>query len=89
MKDDRIEEINKCLLDICPQAVSNLRDLITNPNTPVTCKAQLIGMVLDRVLGKAETPVKVTTSQKNMDNAETRLMAIIQGIQEEETKELN
>lgn len=79
-RDSRIEEINKWFLEICPQAITSLRDMIADPSTPVASKVQLIGMVFDRVLGKAETPVKLTTTPECIENAEAELMAIIQGI---------
>ena len=87
-KSDRVDEINRWFLDICPQAVTSMRDLITDPSTPVASKVQLIGMVLDRALGKAETPIKVTTSQESMDEAEAQLMAMVHEFQiEDELKE--
>jgi len=87
-KSSRREEINGWFLEICPQAISSLRDLIADPSTPVASKVQLIGMVLDRALGKAETPVKVTTSQESMEEAEARLMALVHEFQiEDELRE--
>ena len=42
----------------------------------------------DRALGKAETPIKVTTSQESMDEAEAQLMAMVHEFQiEDELKE--
>ena len=86
--NSRVEEINRWFLEICPQAITSMRDLITDPSTPVASKVQLIGMVLDRALGKAETPIKVTTSQESMDEAEAQLMAMVHEFQiEDELKE--
>ena len=68
--------------------MTSIRDLISDPSTPVSSKVQLIGMVLDRALGKAETPLKVTTTVENMEIAEERLMELIHEIQaEDEMKE--
>ena len=84
-REDRIRD---WFLEICPQAVTSIRDLISDPSTPVSSKVQLIGMVLDRALGKAETPLKVTTTVENMEIAEERLMEMIHEIQaEDEMKE--
>ena len=86
--NSRVEEINRWFMDICPQAITSMRDLITDPSTPVASKVQLIGMVLDRALGKAETPIRVTTSQESMDEAEAQLMAMVHEFQiEDELKE--
>ena len=88
MKNDRVEQINRWFLEICPQAVNCMRDLISDPSTPVASKVQLIGMVLDRALGKAETSVRVTTSQESQEEAEAQLMAIVHELQiEEEIRE--
>ena len=84
-REDRIRD---WFLEICPQAVISIRDLINDPSTPIASRVQLIGMVLDRALGKAETPLKVTTTVENMDMAEERLMEMIHEIQaEDEMKE--
>ena len=80
-REDRIRD---WFLEICPQAVISIRDLINDPSTPIASRVQLIGMVLDRALGKAETPLKVTTAVENMDMAEARLMEMIHEIQAED-----
>ena len=82
-KDSRIDEIRQEFLEICPQAVWRIRDLISDPGTPVAVAAQLIGMVLDRALGKAEMPVKVTTTQENVERAEMQILAMIAQIENE------
>lgn len=85
---NREDRIRDWFLEICPQAVTSIRDLISDPSTPISSKVQLIGMVLDRALGKAETPLKVTTTVENMKLAEERLMEMIHEIQaEDEMKE--
>ncbi len=85
---NREDRIRDWFLEICPQAVTSIRDLISDPSTPISSKVQLIGMVLDRALGKAETPLKVTTTVENMEMAEERLMEMIHEIQaEDEMKE--
>jgi hypothetical protein len=84
----REDKIRDWFLEICPQAVTSIRDLISDPSTPISSKVQLIGMVLERALGKAETPLKVTTTVESMEMAEERLMEIIHEIQaEDEQKE--
>ena len=82
------EQYQQWISETCPQAISSLRDLIADPSTPVASKVQLIGMVLDRALGKTETPLKVTTSPESMEEAEARLMALVHEFQiEDELKE--
>jgi len=71
-------------LEICPDAIRMLQELITDPDTPVMARVQLIGIVLDRALGKPETPVKVTTEDTSFEEAEAMLMEIVREIQIEE-----
>ena len=71
-------------LEICPDAIRMLQELITDPDTPVMARVQLIGIVLDRALGKPETPVKVTTDDQSFEEAEAMLMEIVREIQVEE-----
>ena len=64
--------------EIGPQAVNSMRDLLTDPMTPVSSRVQLIGMILDRVLGKAETPLKVTTESESREEAEEMLQELVE-----------
>ena len=80
-KDSRMDEIREEFLKICPQTVWKIRDMISDPGTPPAVAAQLIGMVLDRALGKAEMPVKVTTTQENVERAEMQILAMIAEIE--------
>ena len=80
-KGSRMDEIREEFLKICPQTVWKIRDMISDPGTPPAVAAQLIGMVLDRALGKAEMPVKVTTTQENVERAEMQILAMIAEIE--------
>ena len=55
-----------------------MRDLLSDPTTPVSAKVQLIGMILDRTLGKTETPLRVTTTNETMEEAEEKLAALVE-----------
>ena len=79
------EQYQQWISEICPQAINSMRDLLGDPNTPVNAKVTLIGMILDRTLGKAETPVRVTTEQDSIDSAEEQLMAIVNELNPELT----
>ena len=78
------ESMREEFLEICPDAIRMLQELITDPDTPVMARVQLIGIVLDRALGKPETPVKVTTEDTSFEEAEAMLMEIVREIQIEE-----
>ena len=45
------ESMREEFLEICPDAIRMIQDLITDPDTPVMARVQLIGIVLDRALG--------------------------------------
>lgn len=74
------EQYRQWIAEICPQAISSMRDLLGDPNTPVNAKVTLIGMILDRTLGKAETPLRVMTDQDSIDSAEEQLTALVSEI---------
>ena len=75
------EEYQQWIEEICPQAINSMRDLLADPNTPVPSKVQLIGMILDRTLGKTETPLRVTTTDETLEEAEAKLEALVQELQ--------
>ena len=79
-KNKQQEQYQQWISEICPQAINSMRDLLGDPNTPVNAKVTLIGMILDRTLGKAETLVRVTTDQDSIESAEEQLMAIVNEI---------
>ena len=72
------EEYQQWIAEICPQAINSMRDLLSDPTTPVSAKVQLIGMILDRTLGKTETPLRVTTTNETMEEAEEKLAALVE-----------
>ena len=78
------ENIQEEFLRICPDAIDMIEQMITDPDTPVTARVQLIGMVLDRALGRPETSLKVTTEDMNFEIAEAQLMEMVTQIQLEE-----
>jgi hypothetical protein len=86
-KENRVDELRGRFLDMCPEMISKIHDLVADPSTPAATKAQLIGMVLERGMGKPETPIRVATDKEAIDNAEAELMAIVQEIQTEDEGE--
>ena len=86
-KEDKAAECRRMFLDMCPEMIGKIHDLVSDPSTPAATKAQLIGMVLDRGMGKAETPIRLTTDAEAIENAEAELMAIVEEIQAEDEKE--
>ena len=76
-KSKQAEEYQHWIAEICPQAINSMRDLLSDPTTPVSAKVQLIGMILDRTLGKAETPLRVTTTNETLEEAEEKLAELV------------
>ncbi len=83
-RNESAEEMRGRFLEICPDTIIALQELISDPNTAATAKVQMIGIVLDRALGKPETPVKVSTEDTSFEEAEAMLMEIVREIQIEE-----
>ena len=70
--------------NLAPEAIDIMGEMLRDPRTPASTKAQLIGMILDRVLGKAETLVTVNTpTEEKIQMAEASLQRIIQEVREE------
>ena len=80
-RKENAEEMRGRFLEICPDTIIALQELISDPNTAATAKVQMIGMILDRALGKTETPVKLTTNEESFEEAEAMLMDMVKEIQ--------
>ena len=77
-RDEQKEQMHEMVAEICPKAIEKMRDMLENPSTPVPSKVQLIGMVLERTLGRPETPVRVTTEVEGVAEAEEKLQAFVE-----------
>ena len=71
------DQIQQMITELTPKAISCLRDMLYDPGTPEAVRAQLIGMVLDRTLGKAEVPIKVTSVRDSIENSRAKLSAML------------
>ena len=74
------DQIQQMITELTPKAISCLRDMLYDPGTLEAVRAQLIGMVLDRTLGKAEVPIKVTSVRDNIENSRAKLSAMLMEI---------
>ena len=77
------EQIQMMITELTPKAVECLRHMLYNPGTPDAVRAQLVEMILDRTLGKAEVPIKVTSVRETMENSQAKLSAMIWEIRNE------
>ena len=84
MGKEREERLRKWFLELCPEAMTQLHCMMTDPTVPASARVSLIGIVLERALGKTETPIRVTSVQENIEEAEARIMQMVQEIMEEE-----
>ena len=81
--DKENEQYQEEIRQICPHAIAAMREMLVNVDTPVSSKVQLISMILDRTLGKTETPLRVTAEPESIESAEAGLAMMIREIQEE------
>ena len=81
------EEQNKALENkirkLAPDAIETMGELLRDPNTPAPTKAQVIGFVLERTLGKPDATIHLTTNTGTLQDSENRLIALAQAIREE------
>ena len=68
---------------LAPDAIETMGELLRDQNTPAPTKAQLIGFVLERTLGKPDATIHLTTTSGTRHEAENRLIALAQEIREE------
>ena len=80
-ENGNMDELRERFIKMCPDVITTISDMLGNPETPGSVKVQLIAIVLDRAMGKPETPVKVTTTTESFEEAEIELMAMVRQIQ--------
>ena len=68
---------------LAPDAIDTMGELLRDQNTPAPTKAQLIGFVLERTLGKPDATIHLTTENGTQKDSENRLIALAQEIREE------
>ncbi len=71
------EKSHKMFMDLLPETINGIHELMTNDETPPSVKVALFNIVLERALGKAEVPVKISNDQENIRIAEQKLMALV------------
>ena len=64
-------------LKMVPETITAIQDMMNNPSTPPATRVALFHLVLERALGKAEVPVKISTEQESIRIAEQKLMALV------------
>jgi len=72
---------------LAPDAIETMGEMLRDPKTPGPTKAQLIGFILERTLGKPDTTIHLMTEGGTVKDAENRLIAIAEEIREETAKD--
>ena len=68
---------------LAPDAIETMGEMLRDPKTPGPTKAQLIGFILERTLGKPDTTIHLMTEGGTVKDAENRLIAIAEEIRDE------
>ena len=80
----RIEEIREAMLeeylDMMPDAISALRNIIQDPDINPLARVSAIALISDRCMGKAEENIRVQHMEEDMDAAEERLDKVFEEV---------
>jgi len=67
------EEMTREYLDMMPDAINALHDIIKDPEINPIARVQAIALITDRALGKAEEFIRIQHMEDDMDEAQKRL----------------
>lgn len=67
------EEVANEYLDLLPDAISALRNMIKDPDINPIARVQAVSLVTDRLLGKPEENIRIRNAEADMDEAQKRL----------------
>ena len=82
-KVDENKTLNNKIRNLAPDAIEAMGDMLRDPHTPASTKAQLIGFVLERTLGKPDTTIHLLTASGSVEDSQKRLAALVNTIREE------
>ena len=80
---DGNKTLNHKIRKLAPEAIETMGELLREPTTPAPTKAQLIGFILERTLGKPDTTINLNTGGCSIRDSENRLIAIGEEIRRE------
>ena len=78
------EQMTQEYLELLPEAMDALRDLISDPDINPIARVQAIALIMDRGLGKPEENIRIQTMEENMDEAQERLEALMARVRKTE-----
>ena len=82
-RNDENKTLNQKIRKLAPDAIDAMGDMLRDPHTPAPTKAQLIGFILERTLGKPDTTIHLMTEGGSPKESENRLIALAREIREE------
>lgn len=82
-KTNENSTLNNKIRKLAPDAIDAMGDMLRDPNTPAPTKAQLIGFILERTLGKPDTTIHLMNTGNTTKESENRLIAIAEEIRAE------
>ena len=82
-KEAQNKALENKIRKLAPDAIETMGELLRDQNTPAPTKAQLIGFVLERTLGKPDATIHLTTEGGTRRDSENRLIALAREIREE------
>ncbi len=74
------EQINREALEMLPEAMDALRDIINDPDINPIARVQAVALLMDRGLGKPEENIRIQHMQSDMDEAQERLDEIFEQV---------
>ena len=83
-KTDENKTLNNKIRKLAPDAIEAMGDMLRDPHTPAPTKAQIIGFILERTLGKPDTTIHLMTAGSTIKDSENRLIALAEEIRETE-----
>ena len=73
---DMKEQITREYIDMMPEVLDCLRDIIHDPDINPIARVQAAALIMDRGLGKPEENIRIRSMEDDMDAAQERLDAI-------------
>ena len=76
---DRMDSLDE-IRSLTPEVVRQMGDMLSKDKVPPMAKVRIMEIILERTYGKPETSIKLTNAQQNVEAAQERIAAIVEGI---------
>ena len=81
--DQMKEQMQKEYLEMLPEAMDALRDIINDPDINPIARVQAVALIMDRGLGKPEENIRIQHMQDDMEEAQERLDRIFAQVRQQ------